>query len=471
MSEAIQPIQAIKQGDHQTKDWTPAKVIYTGLMALALLSHIWLMMIGAGIDNIPTYIWILRLLPVPFAIYLGKLWKDRGFQILSLYFLLFFFRCFISNPGSTFSVEMAESILSALWLFAACYGLARVLTRKQLERFLLTNSIIWVVIITILCCLGIYVTWTEQTIPLLGNGAIQVISAWGYIRLELVYVSTVSGVVMSITVLIGMILILNIQKYILKITMIIMLIPIIISMALTDSRTAFIGTATGLAIIVFCYVQYFYRKRQMPDKRSNKKAWFFGTVAMIATFAFVVFAILHISPIFNRLRTQGLIPRAVAEETRKTVVYSRGFEGSNVLTGRMDIWSSIIEHIKQEKSILLIGKSKIVPHAIYGQHYGGEYGHSHCIYLQILVESGIPGIILILLFIGCFIKTAIQILARKDYPLWIHLLPAIPISLWVVDLVECFTWLRSSICPMTTVLFITTGILSNQNGTTKTHRY
>ena len=182
---------------------------------------------------------------------------------------------------------------------------------------------------------------------------------------------------------------------------------------------------------------------------------------MAISFALVVFVMLQITPFFNQLRTQGFIPRAHAEEIEKTVVYSRGFEGADMLTNRTRIWASIIEQIKQDKTILLTGESKVFSSEVFGQRYKKGFGHSHCIYLQILLESGIPGLVLILSFIGYIIKKSIQLQTKTGFPLWIRLLPAILTSLWVADLVECFTWLRSSFCPMTTVLFISAGILSN----------
>ncbi len=51
MSETIIPTQAIARVGRGEKDWTPAKVAYSFLMAIALLSHIWLIAIGAGVGH------------------------------------------------------------------------------------------------------------------------------------------------------------------------------------------------------------------------------------------------------------------------------------------------------------------------------------------------------------------------------------------------------------------------------------
>lgn len=458
MSEAILPAQAIAQENHQTKEWTPAKVTYAVLMALNLLSHIWLMLIGAGIDNIPTYIWILRLLPVPLALYLGKLWKDRGFQILSIYFLWFFLRSFIPNPGSIFSVEIAESIPGALWLFAACYGLAKILTINQFKRFLTTASMVWISWMAVLCCVGIYVVWTEQTITLLG-GIIE-FTTWGQARLEVIYLATTAGAMMGVTVLIGIILTLSIDKWVLRIIIFLMLIPVIIAMALTDSRTAFISISAGSAIMAFTGVYQYYQKRSKGKNLNRKtiqwKAWIIGVLVMVVVFLLLIIILLQITPAFNRIRTHGLIPRALAEEAEKTNVIVRGFTGDRVLSGRAELWTKIIQYIDQNRYILLDGITK---QATLSQ-IDNYYGHSHCLYLQVLLESGIPGLILLLSFIVYTATNAIRAITNPELPLWLRLLPAIFISLVVADLAECFLWLRASYAPMITIFFISAGILN-----------
>ncbi len=458
MSEAILPAQAIAQENHQTKEWTPAKVTYAVLMALNLFSHIWLMLIGAGIDNIPTYIWILRLLPVPLAIYLGKLWKDRGFQILSIYFLWFFLRSFIPNPGSIFSVEIAESIPGALWLFAGCYGLAKILAISQLKRFFIIASIVWIIWMAFLCCLGIYVVWTEQQITIL-RGTIQLFDKQlGFIRLGLIYVATVSGAMMSITILIGIILALSVKKQFCKITLFILLVPIIIAMATTDSRTAFISISTGLAIMAFSRVfKYLYNRTEESQKKKKQwRNWLLSTLAMIIIFLLVMIIILQIAPALNHIRTKGIIPEAMAEEIEKTDVATRGFISGHVLSGRAELWADIIKYIDQNRIILLEGTTKQAPLL----HISSFYGHCHCLYLQVLLESGIPGLLLVLSFIVYTIINSFRAINNAELPVWLRLLPAILGSLLIADLVECFLWLRASYAPMTTIFFISAGILN-----------
>ena len=103
MSEITAPYPA--SDIRQEKSWTAAKILYTGLTGFCLLSYLWTLTIGAGINNLPTIIWIARLVSVPLAVYLGRLWKNKGFWILALYTILFFLRCFIPTDDDRQTVH------------------------------------------------------------------------------------------------------------------------------------------------------------------------------------------------------------------------------------------------------------------------------------------------------------------------------------------------------------------------------
>ena len=453
MSEISAPYPASDR--RQENPWTAAKIFYTGLTGFCLLSYLWTLAIGAGINNLPTVIWIARLVSVPLAVYLGKLWKNKGFWILALYTALFFFRCFIPNPGSIFKDEVAESILSALWLFTSCYGLGHILNKKQLKSFLLVCAGIWTAGMTVFACLGIYSAWTEKTIQLFENAEIYVNVDE---RVSIVYLATVSGAMLGITILIAMLSIFSIRNKLTKGLWILPLVPLVLALALTDSRTAYISVSVGLGCMGFSSV-YHYCQCQKNDgaEKHNWKPWVFGILVMLVIFVVLLWGVMQITPLFNQVKMKGIIPRAYAEEIEKTAVSSRGF-GGHVLTGRAELWEKIIEHIRQNPVILLTGESKLTPL----RSFENYYAHCHNIYLQILLESGIPGLLLVLSFIVYTLIHAVRAIRTPGLPLWIRLLPAIPVSLWVGDLAENFTWLRSSQCPMGAIALIAAGILCAQ---------
>ena len=175
---------------------------------------------------------------------------------------------------------------------------------------------------------------------------------------------------------------------------------------------------------------------------------------MMIMFVLLLWGILQVTPLFNQVKIRGIIPRAYAEEAKRTVMATRGFS-NHLLSGRSELWESMFSYLREHPLALLIGESKIEPIRQF-DHY---YAHLHSIYFQVLVESGIPGLLLMLSFIMKTAAHGMRAIQTPGMPKWLRLLPAIPAAIWVEDIVECFSWLRASQCMMSSVLFISAGIL------------
>ena len=273
------------------------------------------------------------------------------------------------------------------------------------------------------------------------------------------YLPTISGSILGISALICTLLATCVHNKSLKFLFIFSLLSFFLSLALTDSRTAYISVPAGLAVMAFSAMFHYYQlKTSNTIKKHHIKPWLFSGIVMLVVFVISVLLILQITPLFNSIRIRGIIPVAYAEEVEKTAVSVSGFGGNRVLTGRAELWTSVINYIKQNPIVLLIGESKLGPLRGFNQFFA----HCHCIYLQVLLESGIPGLLLFLFFIIYTITHAIKVIRTPSLPLWIRLLPALPISLWVGDIAETFTWLRSSQCPMGAIAIISAGIICAQ---------
>ena len=454
MSEAILSDNSIVREERQVKEWTPAKVIYTCLMAFNLLSFLWLLANGSGIE-MPPIIGIARLATVPLAIYLGRLWKDKGFRILSIYFLWFLFRCIIPNSDNFFAGEVSQSILSALWLFSSCYGLARILTGDQTRKFLLTCSSIWLVGICIFSCIGIYTAWTDSIIDVNGHG---VIGLYYSARLNMIYLSTTAGSILGLTFLIGIVTIVSAKKKLIKILLILVLFPIALAMALTDSRIVYISLPIGLGGFIFSYIFEKCKDKKAYGKNQYWRCWVYGIISMVITVILSFWLLMQIIPVFNIFKIRGLISTAYAEGAGKIPMIRRGLEGTDILNGRMEIWASVLNYLRYNPLILLIGESKLHPL----QNVIASYSHCHNIYLQVLLESGIPGLLIFLSFIVYTFFQSMKTIATSTLRLSIRLIPAILVFLCIEDFAECFIWLRSSQCPMIAAFFICAGIIKSQ---------
>jgi O-antigen ligase len=236
--------------------------------------------------------------------------------------------------------------------------------------------------------------------------------------------------------------------------------PILITLAFTDSRTAYVSVAAGIGVIIFSGI---IGKTEKSEKFTRTNSWIKWLTAfgiMFLSFVIILYGMTLLTPALNQIKNQGVIPVAYAEGTGKANLSTRSFDD---LSGRTDLWIEILNYIRSGWKIMLAGVSKVAPL----QHFGAYYAHCHCLYIQVLLESGIPGLFLIIFFIIYTIIHSIRTIRLPDIPLWIRLLPALPISLWVGDLAECFTWLRSSQCMMIAVLFICAGIINAQQTNTK----
>ena len=84
--------------------------------------------------------------------------------------------------------------------------------------------------------------------------------------------------------------------------------------------------------------------------------------------------------------------------------------------------------------------------------------HCHCMPLMIILENGIPGLLIVLAFL---VLTAIRSfqLVNGNRPTVQKIFPALVVSILVGELVECFTWLRSGTSPVLPFLFVIIGII------------
>jgi len=239
---------------------------------------------------------------------------------------------------------------------------------------------------------------------------------------------------------------------------------LIIAMAFTNTRTAYITFSLGVGYMAFILV---YRKSEKGKKRKEWLSWAKGIACMLAVFAVLLFAIMQITPTFNRIKQQrGFLPVAQAEEretTESVVIATRDFTQVDLLTGRPTIWGDVMRHIGKDPMLLLTGESKIQPvRKVELTRWKSTLAHCHNILIQVLLESGIPGVLFVLSFMIYTVVHVFRVARNTSLPLWISLMPAIIVAIWVGDLVETFSWLRSGQCVMAVSLFIACGIVNQE---------
>ena len=127
-----------------------------------------------------------------------------------------------------------------------------------------------------------------------------------------------------------------------------------------------------------------------------------------------------------------------------TIIGYKGFSlGKNLLSGREVIWEAGIQMLEDNPEYLLHGAS-------FGWHViaqanaytaPSQFDHFHSLYLQVLVEGGIPALLLLMAFILFFAKAAYRLCKDKQWSAWKCALPLIPITALIADTVESLTLL------------------------------
>ena len=80
--------------------------------------------------------------------------------------------------------------------------------------------------------------------------------------------------------------------------------------------------------------------------------------------------------------------------------------------------------------------------------------------LQVTLESGIPGLLLICVFLGVLAVRGFRLLRSKnEQPKWIRLLPALVFAVFVGEMAECFIVLLRPYTPQQALVFICMGVI------------
>lgn len=426
-------------------------------MGILLTGYLYLLFIGAEIDSIPAVLWILRIITAVMAIHIGRLWNDKGFMLLACYLGYSFFRLFLTNPQGTMSQYASEYLLSGLWFCTGCYGLARILKKQELKRFLSLITAILITGITIYCLIGLYVAFTDQEIPSLCSGSWHLYSG----RLALIYLPTTSGGLLGIFSLITLIAMLCTQAKNGKVLYFLAYLIILLTLALTDSRTAFCSLAGGNSIITGVVLS---KTVIQKGKRFPVIQWTAAVLTILAVVAFSLFGLRYLVPVFNKVKMQKglLFPSAMAEATTsaKTELTNQYYlvNGSLYLSGRKEIWQIAVGELKNNPRIILFGKSLLQP--LIDNPWICQYAHCHNIMLQIVMENGLVGCLPLGLFLIMVLIRSICMIKDRKETLWLRFLPALIAAIWIGEMAECYTWFRSSQCPTGAFLFVIMGIVS-----------
>ena len=454
--------------DLKQKGWSGATFLFAFFEGCALLSYLLIQAYDHEFFDMPLVVAFFRITIAIFGILIGKPWKDKGFILIFLLLLIQIIRLCIKDNNLLFTYIASESIINGLWVAAGCYLLGRILSVEQLEDFFRVLITIFLLGTMIHCSIALVNAWVDKkTINLSGK------SYWGIrwggrLRISYYYPNT-AGSTLSISGLIALCALLTERNKIGKVFYAFASALIVITLSLTDSRTSFVsfaagaGVLAGTAMFSMLHKQTQENKERRMIKKNRCLIIFASIIFMIAVTAVSFFIEMKIAPAFNAIRSENgiIIPTAKAEEEEeKRELANRGITGSNVLNGRNEVWGVVLQYLHDNPRTLLFGDSIYQPMAGPNQMMETSMGHCHNMVLQILLESGLVGLILVICFVFYTARNALRIINCKTLPLWLKLILAVPISMVVGDLAECFGWFAEWRLPTLAFAFIACGIIN-----------
>ena len=403
------------------------KQLYMLLMGVFLLEFLGRMAFYSLESRIPTFVIIGYTVTAVLGIWLGKSWKDIGFRLMSVYILWMVLRCFISIREAPERTLAWERILSLFWAVGGCYSFGRVFSKDEIKRFLGVLCLIWTVGMVLSSCLGIAAAWMRIRIPNFSGNAFWKI--WGETssaRLNLVYCATVSGGLLSVSILISLLAGIQTRQKSLKAFYFIAVLPMTLALCLTDSRTAQVSLSVGIASLFFVMIynnmhsDRFEQRSFITNSSLYRAGSIFGLFAcsvLVGSIAFLI--LMEVNPLFDRFKiastSLGIFPSGAVTGDSVIRMSNRGFHVEDVLTGRDQIWKATYSFFRDHPRYLLYGGSIINPMARIVDQSVLDFSvaHSHNTMIQILVEGGLPAVLLSAGFLLYILKKAIMLLHNR----------------------------------------------------------
>ncbi len=436
-------------------------IIYAVLAALMLVHHFYVMLyyprIPAGASKLaPAWI-VLAVVTV----LMGKTWKHKGFLFSSFFLIYTFENLYLRKL--TVSGEAPVYFSSALYALFLAYGVFFVLRPKYRRGFLKILCAAWSLGTMAYCGVGLYTAWTGESIKNLVDAGTRIFSWEG--RLHIFAEPTITAANASSGAVMALIGLVASKHWPMKIAYLVSLLVAVMTTTLTDSRSSILMISFILAGMVALGVWGILGK--YIEKVATKKHMPMIAILTIASFASCFILAWNgqrmLPRQFVEIRNRGgiLISVANADEEhsptssmpafvqRDVEVSSDENQLNQILNGRWDIWKNAQQYIEKNPDILILGLT------VNGSAAEAVYrnDHVHNIFIQTLLEGGIPGLIIFLVLLGYFVCHAIRLWIQWELPLWQRVLPMPVLALLLMEMAECLTHFAFGHPPMTIMYF------------------
>ena len=429
-----------------------AGILFTFLYRI--IEMLWLPNLDAAAQYLPT-LW--GLLAGALAVR-GQAFRRKTTWVLASGLALIFLRCFFGGRDTFYWGY--RSVIYGVLAFGVCYQTAFGLSKKRLLTFLRLLLALWTLFMAGLSLVGIWAALYDQTITTAAGGVYRI--GVTYSRLYLLTFCTNSGSNLALSLLAALIGMLLTRNPLGRVLYVLASLVQYAALGLTVARTAFISVSIALGLLLACGLM-----AKLRGKRLSERLVRLISFILAAALAAGSFLLLSKSPdLFGDVKEQvrsstdvvestdteegadreeaAATPAPRSANTQSTVQRRPITMDENMLTQRQFAWQAVYRYIRQHPETLLYGASVVMPMAEVNPLADIEnaaWDHAHNMYIQILLECGIPGIILLVLFLYSLARAALRLFFSRDKPLWQRALPVIPICILISELAECMTML------------------------------
>ena len=381
------------------------------------------------------------------GILLGRMWKNKGFWFLAVLFVLQYLRAAI-----LFADDMAEDdhfFVNALFAFFGCYSVGRAIRPELRKGFLQCFCVLWTLAVAVLSALGIRAAWTEVPIVLPGGGTIAI-----YGRLYPYYHCIVFGVLASVSLMAAFVGSQAFKRRLARALLLFAMIIIFLAGILTVTRTGYVINAFGAGFLFSVWLE----KRLWPGKK-NRLAGIARGVTVLVVFLAAGVSLMWFQPRviegFNLLQRRGglFIQTALAEVWQPNLNMNTDLNALS--TGRIHIWTNVLNYLSEHRQVLFSGLSMFGVKEVLRTFCTNP--HCHNVILQLVMEAGIPGLLLYFGFLASAFAAGLKLLKNRMSPMWKRVLFLPVAGCLIADLLDLTCYIRAG-NPQMILLFLFAGM-------------
>lgn len=440
-------------------------IIYAVLAGLMILHHFYVILYYPAVPSGATRFAPFWIVLAALTVILGKSWRETSFRIAAAFLILNFERLYIEKLSIT--GETAVYFFSAVYALFICLGVFSALRPSVRKPFLQVLCALWAFASLALSIAGMYTAWTGTQISNLVGTTTHVEEGrlWIFAYPTITAAFTSCG---SIMALIG----LSVSKRkSVKVLYLIICFIIMIANALPYARASII-TLAFMAAGTLCIGLWSIYRNQRFGKITEKRTTLV-IIALIFCFGACFYGAVEgqraLGTQFIEVRNSGnlIVPGAKAEAVlpdtstepdtaqnppefeQRDIWFSENTDPNLILSNRLLLWQRARDCLYANPGVLLYGLSVDGNAVVEVVHEP----HSHNLLIQILLEGGLPALLLFLSLVFYGILHAFRLLNRTGIPFWQRLLPLPMLSILLWEMVECVSHFSYGHPPMTLFWF------------------